>query len=156
MDYNKEGREDAFHSFAQALQQLSGVVRQLTEAETAKAEAAAAREHKRMDSFLKEEQALILKVRGLEQQRDRHAAVLGWKGLTFRQVLKAANEEEAAVLSPIFSAMEENLAQLTDAKETAGRIITTRLREFELLLGTGSVDGAPGAEAPSYFHNKYV
>ena len=44
-------------SFAQALQQLSGVVRQLTKAETAKAEAAAAREHKRMDSFLKEEQA---------------------------------------------------------------------------------------------------
>ncbi len=156
MDYNKEGREEAFHSFAHALQQLSEAVRQITEVETAKAEAASAREHKRMDSFLKEEQALLLKVRGLEQQRDRHAAVLGWKGLTFRQVLQAAAEEEAAVLSPIFSSMEENLAQLTDAKETAGRIITARLREFELLLGTGNPDGTPGAEAPSYFHNKYV
>lgn len=156
MDYNKEGRSEAFASFAHALQQLSDVVRQLTETETAKAEAAAAREHKRMDSFLKEEQALILKIRGLEQQRDRHAATLGWKGLTFRQVLEAANEQEVSVLSPIFSALEENLANLTDAKETAGRIITARLREFELLLGTGNPDGSPGAEAPSYFHNKYV
>lgn len=156
MDYNKEGRAEAFSSFVHALEQLSEVVSKLTKAETAKAEAAAAKEHKRMDSFLKEEQALLLKIRGLEQQRDRQAAALGWKDMTFRQILKVAQGEEAAALLPIFTDLEERLRELTDAKETAKRIITSRLREFELLLGTGNPDGIPGEEVPSYFHNKYV
>ena len=56
---------------------------------------------------------------------------------------------------PVFSALEQDLKELTDAKEAAGRIITARLREFEVLLGTGSQDGSLG-EAPSYFQNKYV
>lgn len=156
MDYNKEERAGHFDAFVRSIEQLSETVRQLTRAETAKAEAASANEHSRMDSFLHEEQALILKVRGLEQQRDRHAGELGWKDMTFRQILAAADEEDSAVLAPLFSRLERELKDLTDAREAAGRIITARLRELELLLGTGSPDGTPGAEAPSYFHNKYV
>ena len=140
MDYNMEGRSEAFGSFVQTLGQLSDTVKQLTRAETAKAEAAAAREHKRMDSFLKEEQALILKVRGLEHQRDRHAALLGWKDLSFRQVLDAANEEETAVLLPVFSALEQDLKELTDAKEAAGRIRTARLAKPPPISRTNTFD----------------
>lgn len=155
MNYNKEDRAALFDSFVHTLEELSGIITKLTEAETAKAEAASAGEHGKMDSFLKEEQALLLKLRGLEQQRTRMAADLGWKDLTFRRILEKSDEKECSVLSPLFSQMEKSLKELTDAEEASNRIVSVRLREFEHILGTGS-SGFPDADGPSHFHNRYV
>ena len=155
MDYNKEDRTVLFNSFIHTLNELSEIIVKLTQAETAKAEAAAAGEHGKMDSFLKEEQALLLRLRGLEQQRSRTAASLGWKDLTFRQILKTADEKESSLLSPLFSRMEAQLKSLTDAEESSSRIISVRLREFEHILGVNH-DGFPGTDNLSHFHNRYV
>lgn len=154
MNNKKEGQAASLELFIQTLEQLSGTAAKLAAAETSKAEAASAREHEKMDSFLKEEQALLLKLRGLEQQRIRQAGELGWKDLTFRQILAESDPETSAALSPLFSELEQQLKDLTDAKEAAGRIISVRLREFEHILGTAS--SGSGAGAPSHFHDRYV
>lgn len=156
MDYRKENRAETFGAFVHTLEELSEIILRITKTETAKAEAASAGEHKRMDSFLKEEQALLLKLRGLDQQRGRMAADLGWRELTFRQILDTAAEEELAVLSPLFSQMEQKLKNLADAEESSNRIISVRLREFEHILGTNSRGTLPAAEVSSHFHDRYV
>lgn len=154
MDYNKEERTATFDAFVHMLEELSGIVSQLTKAENDKAKAASAGEHGKMDAFLKEEQALLLKLRGLEQQRNQRAVALGWKDLTFRQILDLADEKERAILSPLFTQMENQVKELTDAKDSSNRIISVRLREFEHILGVNS--RFPEAEGPSHFHNRYV
>ncbi|MCI8513222.1 MAG: flagellar protein FlgN [Lachnospiraceae bacterium] len=156
MNFNKEGQTALLSSFVHTLKQLSETAVRLTEAETAKANAASAKEHEKMDSFLKEEQALLLKLRGLEQQRNRQAEELGWKDLTFRQILQKSDPETFSVLSPVFSELEQQLKNLTDAKDSAGRIISARLREFEHILGTGSSASGLGADVSSHFHDRYV
>ncbi len=156
MDYNKEARETLFGSFVRILEELSEIISQLIEAETAKATAASAREDEKMDSFLKEEQALLLKLRGLEQQREHMADRLGWKNMTFRQILKTADEKESSALSPLFMRMEKQLKDLADAKDSSSRIITVRLREFEHILGAGSLSGFPEADSSPHFHDRYV
>lgn len=156
MTCNKEERAAAFRPFIHTLEELSGIIVKLTEAENAKARTASAGEHGKMDSFLKEEQALLLRLRGLEQQRDRQASALGWNGLTFRQILEAADEDEASVLSPLFSQMEQQLKNLTDAEESSNRIISVRLREFEHILGVNGQNGLPETGGPSRFRDRYV
>lgn len=157
MDYNKEGRTVLFGSFVRTLEELSEIIVKLTKTEIAKAEAASAKEHKKMDSFLKEEQALLLKLRGLDQQRSRTASDLGWKDFTFRQILEAADEKEATLLSPLFSRMETQIKELSDAEESSNRIISVRLREFEHILGANSRGSSfPEADGSSRFHDRYV
>lgn len=156
MNCNKEDRAAIFDSFVHTLEELSKIIAKLTEAEKSKAETASAGEHGKMDSFLKEEQALLLKLRGLEQLRGRQAADLGWKDLTFRQILSTADEAEVSVLSPLFSEMELLLKDLTDAEESSSRIISVRLREFEHILGANSQNSFPEADGPSHFHDRYV
>ena len=156
MNYNKEDRAVLFDSFVHTLEELSQIIVKLTEAEKAKADAASAGEHGKMDSFLKEEQALLLKLRGLEQLRVRQATDLGWEKLTYRQILASAGEAERSVLFPLFSEMEQLLKNLTDAEESSNRIISVRLREFEHILGANSQTSFPEANSSSHFHDRYV
>ncbi|MCI8275348.1 MAG: flagellar protein FlgN [Lachnospiraceae bacterium] len=153
---NKEDRVVIFDSFIHTLEELSKIIEKLTEAEKAKAETASAGEHGKMDSFLKEEQALLLKLRGLEQLRGRQASDLGWTDLTFRQILAAATERERSVLSPLFSKMEQLLKELADAEESSSRIVSVRLREFEHILGVNSQNTFPEINGSSHFHDRYV
>lgn len=156
MDYNKEERTKLFDSFVYTLEELSEIVVQLTKAETAKAEVASSGEHGKMDSFLKEEQALLLRFRGLEQQRNRKAIELGWKDLTFRQIIENVEKEDVAVLSPLFTQMEKQIEELARARDSSNRIISVRLREFEHILGASTLGGFPEAGGPSRFHDRYV
>lgn len=156
MNDTREERTAHFDAFVRTLEQLAEIAGRLTDAENAKAQAASAGEHGKMDSFLREEQALLLKLRGLEQLRERQAAALGFQNLTFRQLLKKTEPEETAVLTPLFTRLEQQLKDLTDARETAGRIVTSRLREFEFLLGSDHLDSPPGTDVSSHFRDRYV
>ena len=53
-----------------------------------------------MDGILKREQVYMLKLRGLEQKRLRLAEAMGWKGLTFRQILSQSTPEQAGRSPP--------------------------------------------------------
>lgn len=150
MENESRDRASLLHAFAHTLEQLSEVAGQLAEAENAKMDAASTGEHRKLDPILKKEQALLLKLRGLEQQRVRQEEGLGWKGLKFREILDEAGEEESAALSPLFQTLESQLGVLRRNRDSADRIIRVRLREFELRYGKGT------PVAGVHFHERYV
>ena len=84
--------------FCKTLTQLSDTVKTISDIEQRRVEAAAARQHRKIQDFANEEQAAILSLRGLEQRRQHQAESLGWKGLTFRQILEVADAEQKNVL----------------------------------------------------------
>ena len=94
-----------------------------------------------------QEQALVLKLRGLEQTRVKQADALGWKGLTFRQILNRTSEQQKELLSPLFHNLSLQTKQLTGSKESADRILSLRLKEFEKALE---------GNLPPHFHETYV
>lgn len=146
MEYTDKRRED-LASFGNTLEQLSELMASLNQIETAKAEAASAGQHGRINGYLQQEQALILKLRGLEQHHAKQMKALGWEGLNFRQLLEQADGEEKAVLSPLFDRLTGQLKLLTDSKESSDRILKVRIKEFEEALA--------GARQP-HFHDTYV
>lgn len=158
--YNPSETTDLLDDFIKVINQLTETVKELIQMENAKAESASNGEHSRMDGLLKEEQVYILKLKGLEQRRSRLQDGLGWSGLTFRQILAAAKEQES-LLSPLFSELEEQVNRLQDARDSALRVIRVRLREFASVLSTGegqsySDNGEVEVSIPTHFHDKYV
>lgn len=137
----------ALEAFGDTLEQLSDLMTSLTQMENAKADAASSGQHGRIDGYLKQEQALILKLRGLEQRHRKQMKALAWDGLTFRQILEQADEKEEAFLSPLFGRLTEQLRLLTSSRDSANRILNVRLKEFE--------DALAGSPQP-HFRDTYV
>ena len=149
--------------FAALIQDLADTAERIARAEEAKAEAASLKQHHRLDGLIQEEQAQILKLRGLEQRRLKLAEALGWKSLTFRQILSQASPDEAEFLRPYFLDLEQQLQRLEQARKSSEQIIHTRLHEMEVFLARQqgeSYDSMGNLNSGSSAHlklqNKYV
>lgn len=149
--------------FAAVIRDLTDTAKHISHIEEAKAEAASVNRHDQMDGFIQDEQAYILKLRGQEQHRIRLSEELGWKSLTFRQILETASPEQAELLTPLFLALEDQLKQLEQSRGAAEKIINARLRELQIAIARqqgGSYDDAGNISLDSpvqtRVHNKYV
>lgn len=149
--------------FASVIRDLTGTAEDISRIEEEKASAATDKRHYLMDSFIQEEQAAILKLRGLEQRRLRLAEALGWKSLTFRQILEKADPSQRALLNPLFIDLERQLKRLTDARHASEQILNTRIHELQVAIGRqqgSSYDnsGNVSVDSPirSKLHNRYV
>lgn len=149
-----------FEEFCCSIQLITGVIRELGEIEEQKAAAAAESRHGLMDNFLKQEQVLLLKLRGLEKNRLRLSENLGWKDLTFRQILEQVPDQQRETLLPYFSELDKKTKQLLESKDNAQRMITFRLAEFEHLLAGQEMSydekGKIVSTAPHAFREQYV
>ena len=76
---------DTLDKFASVIRELTDTAGNIAHIEEQKAVAASEKRHQLMDAFIQDEQAQILRLRGLEQRRLRLADSLGWKSLTFRR-----------------------------------------------------------------------
>lgn len=134
-----------FEEFTSVIEELTGVASSLSQIETAKADAASEKHHELLDGYIQEEQALILKLRGLEQKRMRLAGQLGWDSLTFRQILEKASLRQQPQLEPLFQNLEQALKSLEQSRKAAEQIIQVRLHEIQAIAarqGGASYDSA--------------
>ncbi len=138
--------------FCRTLSQLSGVVQNITDIEQRRVEAASQNQHHKIQSFLNEEQAALLSMRGLEQKRMQQADALGWKGLTFQQILETADDDQKKALHPLFAELSEKISLLKDIREGADRIINLRIRELEAAISKAG--GLPRGTSSHIFQSK--
>ena len=100
-------------------------------------------------SFIEEcmhkEQAAILRLRGLEQKRDKTQEKLGIKDYTFRQILENAPEDVSSVLKPLFDQMSEQVRTLQSISDNSKDIIEVNLHVIQSSLAGDS----PGKETYS-------
>ena len=115
--------QESLEEFAAVIRDLSDTAARIAQVEEAKAAAASQRRHELLDGYIQDEQAQILKLRGLEQRRLTLADALGWKSLTFRQILEKAAPEQDHLLRPLFSDLEQNLKRLEHARKSSEKII---------------------------------
>lgn len=140
--------------FCVTLSQLTDVVQKITDIEQKRVDAASKKEHHRIESFLNEEQALLLSLRGLEQKRIHQAEELGWKDYTFRHILYAADPDQKKLLTPLFHELEEQISILRKVRESADRIMGVRIHELEeSIIMTG---GMPGGTSSHFFKDRYI
>ncbi|MBR5509630.1 MAG: hypothetical protein IKV59_06215 [Lachnospiraceae bacterium] len=140
--------------FCTTLRQLITVVKDITEIEQRRIDAASRNEHRQIESFLNEEQAALLSMRGLEQKRMHQAADLGWKDFTFRQILYAADSEQKKLLLPIFNELDEQISLLKKVRTSADRIIGLRIHELEEAIAAAG--GIPNGTSSHFFKDRYI
>lgn len=143
--------------FITVIRETTALAASISQIEKDKAEAASERRHERLDGFIQREQALILKLRGLEQKRMHLAESLGWKGLTFRQILEKASPTEKERLQPGFDQLEEALKELEHSRKASEQIINVRLHELQVAIARkegGSYDDAGNINLNSPYHSK--
>lgn len=153
--------QEPLEEYITTIQDLTAVVQKIAVVEEQKAEIAANRLHAKLDGCIQEEQALILKLRGLEQHRIKHQEAAGFGSLTLREIRQTASPEQLQQLSPAFEELETQLSRLEHARKAAEQMIQVRLHEMELFAQQGqSYDqggnvNPAGASQPK-FHSKYV
>lgn len=160
MDLNTQ---ETLEKFAAVIRELTDTAGHIAGIEENKAAAASEKRHELLDTFIQDEQAQILKLRGLEQRRLRLADSLGWKSLTFRQILEKAEPGQQTLLQPLFLELEHQLKRLENARGNAEQIISTRLHEMQIILARqqgSSYDNTGNINLNSPVHtklqNKYV
>lgn len=147
----------SLEEFTAVIQDLIKLVGDIGRVEDAKALAASEKHHQLLDGYIQEEQAQILKLRGLEQHRIRLADALGWNSLTFRQILEMAPPEQVTVLKPLFVQLEEQLNHMQQARKSSEQIIQVRLHELQVAIARregSSYDNSGNVNLNSPFHNK--
>lgn len=126
--------DNTLNEFARSITLITDVVKDIRRIEEQKAVSASEGHHDKMSGLIQREQAILLKLRGLEQNRLHQVEALGWKVLTFREILSSVSEEQKELLLPLFTELDRELKVLTDARDSADRIITLRLAEFQKAL----------------------
>lgn len=141
--------KEALQNYIRIIRDLTSTARQIARTEEAKTAAAAERRHALLDGCIQEEQALLLKLRGLEQHRTQLQKELGWESLTFRQILASAEPEQCTVLEPVFEELDQQMRRLQTARESSERILNVRLREIAHYTQMGSSYNNEGNAAPA-------
>ena len=133
--------QEPLEEFASVIEELTELAGTISQIEEKKTQAAADKEHHKLDGYIQKEQAAILKLRGLEQRRTRLAESLGWK----------------EQLEPIFNNLEQQLLELKASRQASERIINVRLHELQVLIAKaegGSYDEAGNINLNSPVHSK--
>ena len=140
---------DPLKNYITVIQDLTAVAGDITHVEEIKTAAAADKRHELLDGCIQEEQALLLKLRGLEQHRISLQKDLGWDTLTLQQILDRSSEEERELLSPVFARLDHYLRRLQQAREAAEKILKVRLHELEVFSQMGaSYDNSGNVNPP--------
>ena len=111
-----------------ALRKLGRITdEQFAELEQTKLESAAAENLTALEDCMTKEQTLIMRMKGLEQERARWMTQNGKEGLTFRALLEQCDEAQRKELQPLYDQLSRALLTLEDISKSVQQIIRTNL-----------------------------
>lgn len=100
-----------------------------------------------VEECMKREQAVVLKLRGLEQKREKIQKDNGWDGMTFREIIDLAPEEKQLSYRQLLEKLQNSISLFQDMNECAMDTMRIHQREIEKVIkikdpnGTYNQDG---------------
>lgn len=112
-----------------------------------------------VENCMNQEQAAILKLRGLEMQREETMKDLGCEGLSFREMTEK-NPDFSASLLPLFQTLSARVQTFRTLSDSAKDLIETNLHIVNSILAESSAPayGQNGSEqdSPKHFTSRSV
>ena len=115
-----------------------------------------------VEECMKKEQAFVLRLRGLEQQRESIQTAMGMQGMAFREILTKVPQEILDELAPLFQELSEKVRAFQSVNDNAKEAIQVNLYQIQSVLDP-SFDGSrfysvSRAKAPeeTHFTNRFV
>ncbi len=134
-----------FSNFIKIIEEFIDFFDNLIPIEQEKLEAAIKNRVSFVEECMHKEQAAVLRLRGLEQKREKEQEKLGMKDYSFRQILEKAPEDVSSVLKPLFDRMSEQVTQFQSISDNAKDMIEVNLHVIQSSLS----EKAPGKETYS-------
>lgn len=136
---------DEFSNFIKIIEEFIDFFDNLIPIEQEKLDAAVKNRVSFVEECMHKEQAAVLRLRGLEQKREKEQESLGMKDYTFRQILEHVPEDVFAALKPLFDRMSEQVSQFQSISSSAKDMIEVNLHVIQSSLA----EKAPGRETYS-------
>lgn len=130
--------------------------------EEAKLKAAEENRPAAVEDYMTKEQAIILKLRGLDKKREEIQKQMGWEGKSFRQILELLSEEERVKFSQLFEDLSQRVKVFQSTNESALEIISLNLRQIRAAIkekdtkGIYNQDGDSVEAQPRHLTNRRV
>lgn len=87
-----------------------------------------------LEDCMNEEQAAILKLRGLDNRREKCMQNLGLEGATFQQILERVSDEDREHLQPLFHELSEKVRQFQELSDSAKAMIEINLHHINQVI----------------------
>ena len=138
-DVNAEG----FESFCRIIQDTLELFDDLISFENKKLDAIAANDVALLDRYMNDEQAYLLKMRGLDQKREKMQGQLGATDLTFRELTDRFSGHERETLVALYEKLSAKSLELKDSIAATKRYIDLHLNSISSLLEKLEGNAAP-------------
>lgn len=109
------------------IRQTIAAIEQFTEIEQTKLDAAADENLTTLEDCMTKEQAMIMRIKGLEHERIKWQKDNGCEGLTFKEILDKSSPDEKADLKFLYDSLSERLNLFQDVSKSAEQIIKANL-----------------------------
>lgn len=153
---------DHYTDFVSLIRDFIDLFQSLTAVEQQKLDAAVANDLSILEDCMKKEQAFVLRLRGLEQQRDTLQRELNMENLKFREILSRVPDEVNEELTPLFQELSEKVRMFQSVNASAQDAISVNLHKIQSVLNSSQPDGgvysASGTSKPdeTHFTNRFV
>ena len=94
-----------------------------------------------LEDCMKREQAIMMKIRGLEQKRERTQQELGWQDKSFREIIKDLPEEQQPEMQELFDRLSIAVKVFQDANQSALDTMKVHLKDIERVMKIKDPEG---------------
>ncbi|MGC4019596.1 MAG: hypothetical protein QM793_10515 [Muricomes sp.] len=137
------------NEFQEVIQKLILLFQELTSIESKMLDAAKGEHIAVLESHMLKEQAAIMQLRGLEREKDRVQAELGYDGLSFHEILEKLSEEERTHFLPLFDGLSREIQMFQEVHEDLTLIMEVNLRNLNKKLNNTESQVYPGNRTDS-------
>lgn len=113
------------------LNQYNVFYQEFAEFENSKFEAMSEDNIKLIDDFVKREQALLLKSRGLEKERDSHMIKAGYPQMILREFIPLLDTKYQKNAQELFESLSDSLLSLKDINNRCNNLAQIRLHKIQ-------------------------
>ncbi len=115
----------------QILQDTNTLLQEMTATEQRKFDAAVKNRIFEIEDCMKAEQAMVMRLRGLDKKREKLQEKLGFTDKTFREIIAMQSEETKAPLEQLFLQMQNNLDQYKQVSQSASDALSLNLHRID-------------------------
>ncbi|WP_394523100.1 flagellar export chaperone FlgN [Lacrimispora sp. JR3] len=126
------------NDFITVIEDLTELFQELIQIEQLKLEAAKKNRITHVEESMNKEQAAILKLRGLDRKRELCQEALGFKGLTFQEILSKTSGEEHEQLKNQFNTLSHYVRLFQNINDSARTMIEINLHKINNVISNAT------------------
>lgn len=148
------------NEFQEVIKKLIALFQEFNGVEQMKLQAASQNRVATVEECMIREQAMVLKLKGLEKERESAQKELGYADFSFRELLEQVSPQDKEQLEPLFKEFGREIEAFQDVSQNAAQVIEVNLHQiqkaFDMKEGSLYTDKGSAVNAEQHMTNRRV